>query len=130
MTTLVSSEHVKVYVAHTAKPNPSSYKDQAVLDRLLASVGDCFITEISLFHIERWKRERADEERPEPTRRSPLEPITRSENWLFGPRRPRCGTVRGNVRRDTPAVTMRIVIVPMLRTDHLLRFVYGSASTP
>lgn len=57
---ILLSEQLKAYVAHTAKTNRSGYKDQAVLDRLLASVGDRPITEISPFHIERWKRERAD----------------------------------------------------------------------
>ena len=57
---ILLSEHIKAYVAHTAKANRSSYKDQAVLGRLVASVGDRVITEISAFHIERWKRERAD----------------------------------------------------------------------
>jgi integrase len=55
------SEHVKAYVAHTAKTNRSSYKDQAVLDRLIASVGDRSTADVSPFHIERWKRERADQ---------------------------------------------------------------------
>src|SRR5439155_21116999 len=50
----------KAYVAHTAKTNRSSDKDQAVLDRLVESVTDRPMTDISPFHIERWKRERAD----------------------------------------------------------------------
>jgi hypothetical protein len=54
------SAHIKAYVDHTAKNNRSSYKDQAVLDRLRASVGDRPLSEISAFHIERWKRERAE----------------------------------------------------------------------
>jgi len=49
-----------VYVAHTAKTNRSSYKDQAVLDRFVASVSDRMMTDVSPFHVERWKRERAD----------------------------------------------------------------------
>jgi hypothetical protein len=55
------SEHIKAYVAHTEKTNRSSYKDAAVLQRLLESVGDRPITEVSSFHLERWKRERAAE---------------------------------------------------------------------
>src|SRR5207249_6864115 len=47
------------YVAHTAKTNRSAYKDAAVLQGFMESVGDRLITEISPFHIERWKRERA-----------------------------------------------------------------------
>src|SRR5207249_801173 len=53
------SEHIKAYVAHTAKTNRSAYKDAAVLQGFMESVGDRLITEISPFHIERWKRERA-----------------------------------------------------------------------
>src|SRR5262245_4575413 len=53
------TEHVKAYVAHTAKTNRSSYKDQAVLDRFVASVGNRSIAEVSPFHVERWKQERA-----------------------------------------------------------------------
>jgi hypothetical protein len=55
------SEHVKAYVAHTAKSNRTSYKDRAVLDTLIASIGDRRLDEISPFHIERWKQERAAE---------------------------------------------------------------------
>jgi integrase len=55
------SAHVKTYVAHTEKTNRSFGKDQAVLDRFVASVGDRHLTEVSAFHIERWKRERSDE---------------------------------------------------------------------
>src|SRR6266852_3230167 len=55
------SEHIKAYTAHTAKTNRSSYKDADVLDRLLDSVGDRFLTDISAFHIERWKRHRAEQ---------------------------------------------------------------------
>ena len=54
------SKHVENYVAHTAKTNRSSYKDQGVLDRVVASVGDRSLTDVSAFHIERWKRERAE----------------------------------------------------------------------
>lgn len=53
------SEHVKAYVLHTAKSNVTSYKDRAVLDDFLASVGDRPLDEVSAFHIERWKQERA-----------------------------------------------------------------------
>lgn len=55
------SEHVKAYTAHTAKTNRSSYKDADVLSRLVESVGDRLLPEISAFHIERWKRERAEQ---------------------------------------------------------------------
>jgi integrase len=55
------SEHVKAYVAHTGKTNRSSYKDAAVLERLVGSVGDRVLNEVSAFSIERWKRERAEE---------------------------------------------------------------------
>jgi integrase len=55
------SAHVKAYRAHTAKTNRTSYKDEAVLDRFVKSVGDRPITEVSPFHIERWKRERAED---------------------------------------------------------------------
>jgi integrase len=54
------SEHIKAYVAHTAKANVSSNKDQRVLDALVSSVGDRPISDVSPFHIERWKRTRAD----------------------------------------------------------------------
>jgi integrase len=53
------SEHVKAYAAHTAKTNRSSNKDRPVLDGFVASVGDRFLTDVSAFHVERWKRERA-----------------------------------------------------------------------
>lgn len=55
------SEHIKTYIAHTAKTNRSSNKDQRVLDRFAVSVGDRHLADISAFHIERWKRERAEE---------------------------------------------------------------------
>jgi integrase len=54
-------DHVKVYVEHTAKTNATAYKDQAVLDSLIASVGDRPIDEVSPFAIERWKQERAED---------------------------------------------------------------------
>ena len=54
------SEHLKAYLAHTAKANISSNKDQRVLNGFLASVGDRSIAEVSAFHVERWKRDRAD----------------------------------------------------------------------
>jgi integrase len=56
---ILLSAHVKAYVAHTEKTNRSSNKDQPVLDAFLASVGDRLLTEVSAFHVERWKRERA-----------------------------------------------------------------------
>jgi hypothetical protein len=53
------SEHIKDYVAHTAKKNRTSYKDRDVLARFLASVGDRRLREVSPFHLERWKAARA-----------------------------------------------------------------------
>jgi integrase len=54
------SEHVTAYVAHPTQTNRSSNKDRPVLDGLMASVGaDRFLTDVSAFHVERWKRERA-----------------------------------------------------------------------
>jgi integrase len=53
------SAHVTAYLAHTEKTNRSSNKDRPVLDRFVASVGDRLLTDVSAFHIERWKRERA-----------------------------------------------------------------------
>lgn len=55
------SEHVKAYVKHTAKTNTTAYRDLAVLNSLIASVGDRPIDEVSPFHIERWKQERAED---------------------------------------------------------------------
>ena len=55
------SEHITSYVAHTSKTNLSAEaKDQRVLDAFLASVGDRLITDVSAFHIERWKQQRAE----------------------------------------------------------------------
>ena len=53
------SEHVKAYLGHTAKSNRTAYKDCAVLDTLITSIGDRPIDDVSPFHIERWKQERA-----------------------------------------------------------------------
>ena len=55
------SKHIDAYVKHTAKTNRSSYKDQAVLDRLVESVGDRDLIDVSAFHLEKWKRERAED---------------------------------------------------------------------
>ncbi len=55
------SKHVTAYVAHTAKANRSSYKDAGVLARLVTSIGDRTLGDISAFHIERWKRDRAEQ---------------------------------------------------------------------
>jgi integrase len=55
------SEHVKAYVQYTAKTNATAYKDRAVLDGLIASVGDRPLDEISPFQVERWKQERAED---------------------------------------------------------------------
>ena len=57
----VSRSTSRLTVRHTAKTNATAYKDQAVLDSLLASVGDRPIDEVSPFHIERWKQERAED---------------------------------------------------------------------
>jgi integrase len=54
------SEQVKTYLKHTAKANRTGYKDRAVLDAFLASVGDRALDEVSPFHVERWKQERAE----------------------------------------------------------------------
>ena len=53
------AEHLTAYLAHTEKTNRSSNKDRPVLDRFAASVGDRLLTDVSAFHVERWKRERA-----------------------------------------------------------------------
>jgi integrase len=54
------SEHVKAYIEHTEQTNRSApAKDQRVLDSFVASVGDRLITEVSAFHVERWKQQRA-----------------------------------------------------------------------
>jgi hypothetical protein len=55
------SQHIKAYVEHTAKTNRSSYKDRPVLNAFAASVGDRLITEVSPFHVERWKGQRAEQ---------------------------------------------------------------------
>src|SRR5262245_32439982 len=54
------SVHVKAYLEFTSKTNRSSNKDKPTLDRFVASVGDRPISEVSAFHVERWKRTRAD----------------------------------------------------------------------
>jgi integrase len=53
------SEHMKAYVAHTEKTNRSSDKDRRVLESFIVSVGDRLLTDVSAFHVERWKRQRA-----------------------------------------------------------------------
>jgi integrase len=53
------SKHVEDYKGHTAQRNRTSYKDEAVLNRFLESVGDRLLTEVSPFHIERWMTKRA-----------------------------------------------------------------------
>jgi integrase len=58
------SKHIDAYVAYTAKTNRSAYKDRAVLDRLVVCIGDRNLAEVSAFHLEKWKRERADEVAP------------------------------------------------------------------
>jgi hypothetical protein len=51
--------HCDEYVKHTATANSTGYKDQAVLDRLVESVGDRPIAQVTSFHVERWKSQRA-----------------------------------------------------------------------
>jgi integrase len=58
------SKHIDAYVKHTAKTNRTSYKDQAVLDRLVESIGDRDLINVSAFHLEKWKRERAEDVSP------------------------------------------------------------------
>jgi integrase len=55
------SDHIQAYVQHTAKTNRTAYKDRAVLDTLLASAGDRSLEDVSPFHVERWKQERAED---------------------------------------------------------------------
>src|SRR4051794_8783818 len=55
------SKHIEAYTAHTTKANRTSYKDAAVLARLVASVGDRHLADVSAFHVERWKRQRAEQ---------------------------------------------------------------------
>src|SRR5262245_30373549 len=54
------SKHVADYEAHTAKANRTSYKDATVLAGLLESVGDRMLSDVSPFHVERWKTRRAE----------------------------------------------------------------------
>lgn len=55
------SAHVTAYLAHTMKTNRSApAKDQRVLDAFVASVGDRLLSDVSAFHIERWKQHRAE----------------------------------------------------------------------
>jgi hypothetical protein len=56
---ILLSAHITAYVAYTAQTNRSSKKDQTILTRFAASVGDRLLADVSAFHIERWKRERA-----------------------------------------------------------------------
>lgn len=53
------SVHIKEYLAHTAKKNRTSGKDADVLARVLASIGDRRLREVSSFALERWKAARA-----------------------------------------------------------------------
>ena len=53
-------KHIEDYVAYTGKKNRTSYKDDTVLQRVLSSVGDRALNEVSPFHIERWKAGRAE----------------------------------------------------------------------
>ena len=57
--TIKLSEHIKAYVAFTAKTNKTAYKDGDVLARLLEDVGDRRLAEVSPFHVEKWKSNRA-----------------------------------------------------------------------
>ena len=53
------SEHIKSYVAYTAKTNRTGYKDADVLARLLTGVGDRRLSDISSFQLEKWRTARA-----------------------------------------------------------------------
>lgn len=53
-------DHIKAYTEHTKKKNRTAYKDAAVLKRFLESVGDRSLGDVSPFHVERWKSQRAE----------------------------------------------------------------------
>lgn len=52
------SKHIAEYVTYTATKNVTSYKDEAVLDRLVVEIGDKLLTDVRPFDIERWKSAR------------------------------------------------------------------------
>lgn len=59
---LAFSKHVENYLKHTKAANVTSYKDEAVLDRLQEFIGaGTVLTKIRPFDIERWKTARAEE---------------------------------------------------------------------
>lgn len=58
---LLFSAHITDYVAHTKLHNRTAYKDQATLDRVLAIVVDRPLKDVSPFHIEKWKQQRAND---------------------------------------------------------------------
>lgn len=53
------STQIADYKNHTKTANVTHYKDEKVLTRLLKSVGDRPLKDVSPFHIERWKQQRA-----------------------------------------------------------------------
>lgn len=53
------SKHITDYVTHTKDENSTSYKDQAVLDRMVDVTGDIMLKDVSAFQIEKWKQKRA-----------------------------------------------------------------------
>lgn len=52
--------HITAYCAFTAKTNTTAYKDEAVLGRVLAVVGNIDLADVSAFAIEKWKIARAN----------------------------------------------------------------------
>ena len=57
--TLLHQDQHLLYVAYTKKTNRTSYKDADVLARFLEVVSDRRLKEISPFHLEKWKSNRA-----------------------------------------------------------------------
>jgi len=55
------SKHIEDYTAHTKTANVTAYKDAKVLERLEKSVADRLLKDVSPFHIERWKQQRAQQ---------------------------------------------------------------------
>lgn len=55
------SKHVTDYLAHSKEKNKTAYKDKAVLDRLVSVISDRPLKDVSAFHLEKWKLERAKE---------------------------------------------------------------------
>lgn len=57
---LLLSKHIADYLAHTKAHNRTAYKDKPTLDRFQKSIGDRALKDVSPFHVERWKQQRAD----------------------------------------------------------------------